>query len=255
MLALITGASSGIGREFAKVLAHRGFSLILAARRVDRMEQLAADILEHTNVDIRIIECDLSRKSECLRLYDEVKDDGVDFLVNNAGFGLYGRFSDTNLETELNMIDVNCRAVHILTKLFLADMLKRDSGHILNVASSAGLMQGGPYMSTYYATKSYVVNLTRAINEELLEAESRVYVGALCPGPVNTEFNKVADVRFAMGGISAKECAIEGAYGALEEEKMIIVPTIPMKLCVAVSRLVPQRLLLLITGAVQELKG
>lgn len=255
MLALITGASSGIGKEFAKILAHRGYSLILAARRVDKMEELAADILESYDVDIRIIDCDLSKESECKRLYETVEHEKVDVLINNAGFGLFGKFCDTDLSTETKMIDVNCKAVHILTKLFLKDMMAKNRGHILNVASSAGLMSGGPYMAAYYASKSYVVNLTRAINEELLEAESNVYVGALCPGPVNTEFNSVADVKFAMDGISAKECAIEGAYGMFDERRMVIIPTIKMKLSALAARIIPTRILLLITGAIQSTKG
>lgn len=110
-------------------------------------------------------------------------------------------------------------------------------------------------MAAYYATKSYVVNLTRAINEELKEQGSRVYVGALCPGPVNTEFDEVAGVRFSLGGISAKDCAIEGAYGMLEKRKMIIVPTLKMKLLTAVSRFLPTRPLLFVTGLIQSKKG
>ncbi len=255
MLALITGASSGIGREFAKVLAHRGFSLILVARRLDRLEELAADILEFCDVDISLVDCDLSDEKNCYRLYNSIGHEKVDVLINNAGFGAYGSFLDTELKTETKMIDLNCKSLHILTKLFVNDMNEKNKGCILNVASSAGLMQGGPYMAAYYATKSYVVNLTRAINEELKEQGSRVYVGALCPGPVNTEFDEVAGVRFSLGGISAKDCAIEGAYGMLEKRKMIIVPTLKMKLLTAVSRFLPTRPLLFVTGLIQSKKG
>ncbi len=255
MLALITGASSGIGREFAKILAHRGFSLILVARRLDRLEELAADILECCDVDISLVDCDLADEKNCYRLYKSIEHEKVDVLINNAGFGTYGSFLDTDLKTETQMIDLNCKSIHILTKLFLKDMNEKNKGYILNVASSAGLMQGGPYMAAYYATKSYVVNLTRAINEELKEQGSRVYVGALCPGPVNTEFNKVAGVSFSLGGISAKDCAIEGAYGMLKERKMIIVPTLKMKLLTVVSRFIPTRALLFATGLIQSKKG
>lgn len=254
MLALITGASSGIGSEFAKILAYRGYSLILVARRLDRLEELAADILERYDVDISVVDCDLSDEKNCLSLYQSVEHEKVDVLVNNAGFGAYGEFSDTDLTTETKMIDVNCKAVHILTKLFLKDMERKNSGYILNVASSAGLMSGGPYMAAYYATKSYVVNLTRAINEELLEKGSDVYVGALCPGPVDTEFNKVAGVSFGLGGISAKNCAIEGVFGMLEKKKMVIVPTLSMKILTSLGRLVPVRLLLFVVGRLQKKK-
>lgn len=255
MLALITGASSGIGREFAKILAYRGFSLILVARRLDRLEELAADILECCDVDISIVDCDLSDEKNCYRLYKSIEHEKVDVLINNAGFGTYGSFLETDLKTETQMIDLNCKSLHILTKLFLKDMNDKNKGYILNVASSAGLMQGGPYMAAYYATKSYVVNLTRAINEELKEKRSYVYVGALCPGPVNTEFNEVAGVSFSLGGISAKDCAIEGIYGMLEERKMIIVPTLKMKLLSAASRFMPSRALLFVTGLIQSKKG
>lgn len=255
MLALITGASSGIGREFAKILAYRGFSLILVARRLDRLEELAADILENYDVDVNIVDCDLSDENNCYSLYQSVEHEKVDVLINNAGFGAYGEFSDTDLGIETKMIDVNCKAVHILTKLFLRDMEKKDFGYILNVASSAGLMSGGPYMATYYATKSYVVDLTRAVNEELHEKGSCVYVGALCPGPVDTEFNKVAGVSFSLGGISAKSCAIDGVYNMFEERKMIIVPTVMMKALTVLSRFVPTKPLLFITGKLQRRKG
>lgn len=255
MLALITGASSGIGREFAKILAYRGFSLILVARRLDRLEELAADILEYCDVDISLVDCDLADERNCYRLYKSIEHEKVDVLINNAGFGAYGSFLKTDLKAETQMIDLNCKALHILTKLFLKDMNDKNSGYILNVASSAGLMQGGPYMAAYYATKSYVVNLTRAINQELMENKSNVYVGALCPGPVNTEFNEVAGVKFSLDGISAKECAIDGVYGMLEERKMIIVPTLKMKLLTAVSKFLPTRLVLFVSGLIQSKKG
>ncbi|MCC8192172.1 MAG: SDR family oxidoreductase [Ruminococcus sp.] len=255
MLALITGASSGIGREAAKILAHRGYSLILVARRLDRLEELAADILEVCDVDVSIVDCDLSDEKNCYRLYKSVEHEKVDLLVNNAGFGTFGEFTKTDLKTETQMIDLNCKAVHILTKLFLKDMTERNSGYILNVASSAGLMKGGPFMAAYYATKSYVVNLTRAINEELLEQGSNVYVGALCPGPVDTEFNEVAGVHFGLKGMSAKKCAIEGLYNALEKRKMIIVPTLEMKLLSAAAQIVPSRILLAISSGIQSKKS
>ena len=255
MLALITGASSGIGAEFAKILAHCGCSLILVARRLDRLEELAADILERYDVDISVIDCDLSDEKNCYRLYQTVKDENVDILINNAGFGAYGEFTKTDLEKETRMIDLNCKTVHILTKLFLKDMVKKDSGYILNVASSAGLISGGPYMAAYYATKAYVVSLTRAVNEELSERGSSVYLGALCPGPVDTEFNDVAGVSFGLSGISAKECAIDGVFGMFDERKTIIVPTLKMKLLTYFNKFLPQKPLMKIIGKLQKTKG
>ena len=125
-------------------------------------------------------------------------------LINCAGFGDFGAFTTTSLDKELEMIDVNIKAVHILTKKFLPDMIAKNEGYILNVASVAGLMPAGPYMATYYATKAYVTSFTSAIAEELEEKKSNVYVGSLCPGPVDTEFNKVADVKFNLKGITSE---------------------------------------------------
>ena len=214
--ALVTGASSGIGREIARELDSRGFRVILTARREDRLRELADELL-----DSRVIVCDLSREDECKRLHEEVKGEKVTVLVNNAGFGKLGDFDKIPLEDELRMIDTNVTAVHILTKLFLQDFKAADRGYILNVASSAGLMPGGPLMATYYATKAYVTSLTSAIHEELKMAGSRVKISALCPGPVDTEFNSVANAQFGVKSISAEYCAkraVEGMFAG----KMII---------------------------------
>jgi Short-chain dehydrogenases of various substrate specificities len=134
------------------------------------------------------------------------------------------------------MIDVNVRAVHILTKLMARYFKEKDSGYLLNTASSAGLFPAGPYMATYYATKAYVTSLTSAVAEELREAGSKVYVGALCPGPVDTEFNEVANVEFALKGISPKYCA-QYAVKQMFKRKEIIIPTFRMKAVVFLQRL------------------
>ena len=168
MKALITGATSGIGREMAKILATRGVDLIIASRDEQRMRHIA----KRLPVAVRTIAVDLSKAEDCYRLYDAVKAEEIDILINNAGFGAY-----VPLETELNMLDLNVRAVQILTKLFLADFRKRGSGRILNVASSAGFL-AGPLMSGYYATKGYVLRLSEAISEELRQEGSRVTVTA-----------------------------------------------------------------------------
>ncbi len=159
MKALITGASSGIGRDMARELAKRGCDLILVARRLNRLEEIKNEI---TGVSVETIECDVSTEENCTKLYNSVKDKGVDMLVNNAGFGLAGEFLSTDLNKELNMIKTNVVAVHMLTKLFLKDFAEKDRGIILNVASSAAYM-AGPYLSTYYATKNYVRRLTEAV--------------------------------------------------------------------------------------------
>ena len=165
MLALITGASSGIGRDMARELSKKGYDLALVARNQMRLDEIKSELeKENSEIGIRTYAMDLANKDNCYLLYEQVKN--VDILINNAGFGLFGRFQETELEKEVNMINTNVTAVHILTKLYLKDMLKKDKGHILNVASIAGFMPG-PLMATYYATKNYIVSLTRAIHKEL----------------------------------------------------------------------------------------
>lgn len=191
MKALITGASSGIGRDIAHVLGSMGCELILVARREERMEELKSKL----PVQAQIICADLSSERECFSLYEQVRDEQIDILVNNAGFGVFGAFDKTDLTEELKLIDTNIRAVHILTKLFLKDFYARDSGYILNV-SSASAFAPGPLMAAYYASKAYILHLTLAIWKELQHQHSRVSISALCPGPVDTEFNRKADVAF-----------------------------------------------------------
>lgn len=250
MKALITGASSGIGRDMARYLATMGWDLILVARREDRIKELKNEL---KNVDVRCIVTDVGRKADCYALYDAVKDETIDMLINNAGFGLAGEFVKTELDTELNMIDVNVTAVHILTKLFLRDFFKRDSGIILNVASSAGFMPG-PLLSTYYATKNYVLRLSEAIDEELRQKGSHVHVSVLCPGPVNTEFNDVAKVKFAVDGISSEECARIAIDGALRG-KLVIIPGLMMKVGLFLRRFAPEKLLLKLAYGFQKRKN
>lgn len=250
MKALITGASSGLGRDMARILAEKGWDLILTARRLDRLEALAAEL---SGVHVRVISADLAQSEECLRLYRETAGEGIDLLINNAGFGNFGRFDQTGLERDLDLISTNITAVHMLTKLFLCDFLKRDSGRILNVASSAGFM-AGPMLSGYYASKNYVVRLTEAIYEELRRQKSRVRVSLLCPGPVNTEFNRVAGVRFALRGQSSEyvaRCAVEGVLRG----KLIIQPGILVKLARFGCRLLPEKAMLRISYHIQKSKG
>ena len=249
MKALITGASSGIGRDMARELAKRGCDLILVARRTDRLEEIKNEI---TGVSVEIIKCDVSTEENCAELYDSVKDKGVDMLVNNAGFGLAGEFLSTDLNRELNMIKTNVVAVHMLTKLFLKDFAENDRGIILNVASSAAYM-AGPYLSTYYATKNYVRRLTEAVYQELKEKNSNVSVSVLCSGPVNTEFNDVADVKFALKGLSSEYVARYAIEKALKG-KLYIIPGLQMKLGVFLLRFTPNKLMLKISAHIQKKK-
>ena len=205
--ALITGASSGMGKDMA-------YYLVL-------------DLINEKNV---------------FSLYEKTKDENIDILINNAGFGLFGHFIDTDLNRELEMINLNIKAYHILTKLFLQDFVKRDSGYILNVR-----------LSTYYATKNYITKLTLAIYEELRRMNSKVVICALCPGPVATEFNKVAHGDFALKEAKSSEVA-KYAIDKMFQKKLIIVPTLRMKLGLFFSRFAPWKLILRIGYNIQYRK-
>ena len=250
MIALITGASSGLGRSFAKILAKRGFNLVIVARRRQRLLELKHELVESYGVKVKILCHDLADPDECRQLYEEVERANIDILINNAGFGVFGKFTETDLDSELKMIDVNIKAVHILTKLFLQKFEKRNYGYILNVASLAGFM-AGPWFSSYYASKNYVLQLTKALYEELRAEHSNVYVGAFCPGPVNTEFNEVAGAEFAVAGLNEMQAA-EYAIEKMFDGQLIIIPSLYAKLTAAASRVAPTKVMLAATGMVQR---
>lgn len=253
--ALVTGASSGIGREIVKLLESYGYGSILVARRRSRLEDLAEDLKYKSY----IIEADLSQSSTAKDLcqkvdqLEEKEAIRIDLLVNNAGFGDLGFFGDTDLDKELDMIHVNIESLHILMKHYLKRFVEEDKGHILNVASSAGLMPAGPYMSTYYATKAYVTSLTSGVAKELKDRDSRVVVSALCPGPVDTEFNDVANCSFDIGSIGPGQCARE-ALENLFKGKTIIVPSTKMKLATKFSKILTRNRLIDICGRQQKKK-
>lgn len=250
MTALVTGASSGIGKDIARELASRGIRLVISGRNEAALEELRQEIGEK---QVKIITADLSDEKECFRLYEEAKKYSPDILVNNAGFGLFGKFADTDLDTELKMIDVNIKAVHILAKLFLKDFREKNSGYILNVASAAGFMPG-PYMATYYSTKNYIVRLTEAIDRELKNEGSAVSVSAFCPGPVDTNFNSVAGVKFNMKGITS-EYAAKYAVDRMFRRKMLIIPTAVMKLAAFGAGIFPPAVVSKVAGYMQSRKG
>jgi short-subunit dehydrogenase len=186
-------------------------------------------------------------------LQEEEKSSDVGVWINCAGFGAAGPFSEIETEREVDMIRVNVTGLHILTKAALHIMERQNYGQILNVASSAGLFPGGPYMATYYATKAYVVSLTRAIAQELKEGTSNIYIGALCPGPVNTEFNDVANVKFALTGITPQNC-VQYALKGMDRRKTILVPTITLKAATFFSKLLPAGFILPMVGHQQKKK-
>ena len=247
--AVITGASSGIGTEFARRLAKEGFPLVLVARRKDRLEQLAASL----ETECIVITADLSDMEECRRVMRELDSKEIEVFINNAGFGYCGEILNIETKTELDMIDVNVKAMHLFAKLALERMVKKDKGYVLNVASSAGLLPAGPYMSAYYATKAYVTSFTRGVAEELRRKKSHVYIGCLCPGPVDTEFNRVANVEFALRGISAYDCA-NYAVTQMFRKKVTIVPAFQMKALVVLSRFIPTKLYVRIAAKQQRKK-
>lgn len=248
MKALVTGASSGIGLEMAKYLDSLGYELILVARNKEKLEELAKNLKQKP----KIIVIDLSQTEDIKSLYVLVKNDDIDILVNNAGFGLFGEFTDTDLNTELSMIDVNIKAVHILTKLFLKDMKRKNKGHILNVSSSSAF-QPGPLMATYYSTKAYVYRLTLAINYELKKQKSNVKVSCVCPGPVATNFNNVAQVDFAVKPLTAEYTA-KYSIDKMLKGKSIIILGFMMKISKFMVRLSPEKLTMSVAYKIQRRK-
>ena len=246
MKALITGASSGIGRDISKVLSEKGYDLVIVARRVELLEELKSEL--KTNVEI--VNLDISKRENCEKLFEEHKD--MDLVVNNAGFGLFGNFWETDLDKEISMINTNIEAVHILTKLYLKEMRKNNYGRILNVASIAGFMPG-PLMATYYATKNYVVSLTRAINKELKKDKSKVRVHLLCPGPVNTNFNNVAGVHFGVKALSSSYVA-DYTINQMFKNKEIIIPGVMIRALRVVNKIVPSAWMLEGTYNTQKAK-
>lgn len=246
MKALITGATSGMGRDMAIVLAEKGWELVLTGRNEKELRRLKKIL----PVKTEIIALDLAEDNAPYELYKFCRGMDIDLLVNNAGFGRYGKFHETDLSDDLDMISVNIRAVHILTKLFVRDFRRKDRGRILNVASSAGFMTG-PSMSTYYASKNYVVRLSLAVAEELRQERSNVSVSVFCPGPVQTNFNKRAGAGFLVVGMSSREAA-EYAIDKTLAGKRVIIPGAFMKLSVFATRFVPHTVLPAVINAVQK---
>ena len=237
MKALVTGASSGIGRDIARALVCRGWDVIIVARRADKLMELKKELGKHA----QCVRCDVSHMDECMKLHEVLQNQDIEMLVNCAGFGVCGFFTETSLDREMEMINTNIRAVHVLTKLFLQDFMLKNKGYILNVASIAGFFSG-PLMATYYATKNYVVSLTGAVYEELRRRGSNVKISSFCPGPVDTEFNSVAHVKFASNPIDSKTAATLALDGVMAG-KLYVIPTVKMKALRFVKRLVPDKTL------------
>ena len=248
MIALVTGASSGIGFEISKYLSEKGYDIIAVARDKGKLEKLKSEC--STNVDIFSV--DLSKKEEIERLYEKVKNRDIDILVNNAGFGGFGNFETVDFDFQMQMIDVNIRAVHILTYLFLKDMKTKNRGYILNVGSIAGFLPG-PLMTEYYATKSYVLRLTQGINKELKKEKSNVSISVCCPGPVATNFNDVAGVSFGLKSKTSDYVA-KKAIDGMFRKKEIICPGISEKFVKLSRKFVSDKILAEIVFHMQKKK-
>ena len=237
MKVLITGASSGIGRDLAREFAKKKYYLVLVARNEEKLKRLKEELKK--DVKVSIIVADLQKEENCKKVYEQAKD--IDILINNAGFGVFGEFTKTSLEKEISLINTNITAVHILTKLYLKDMLEKNSGTILNVSSIAGSMPG-PLMCTYYASKAYVLRLSEGIREELKKQNSKVQISVLQPGPVDTNFNNVADVKFDLKSLTSQYVA-RYTVKKLLKGKFAIVPGFQIKLLRFIAKITPNNIM------------
>ncbi len=250
MKALITGASSGIGLDMAKYLATMKYELILVSRNKEKLEE----IQEKLPTKVTIIVADLANEQKVKELYVLAKKENIDILINNAGLGDFGYLTDTDLNKDLELINTNIKAVHILTKSIVKDMEKKENDtYVLNVASSAAF-QPGPLMSTYYATKSYVYQLTEALYYEEKKKKTNVHVSVLCPGPVSTNFNNVAGVTFAVKPLQSSYVA-KYAIDKMFKKKMLIIPGFKMKCSKFFGRFVSDKFMLKIIYRIQKRKA
>src|SRR5215208_4489663 len=253
--ALVTGGSGGIGLEIAKVLARNGFDLVLAARKRDTLEAAAGQLEGTHDVKAHVFAADLRRREAPEEIFDFLHNENVavDVLVNNAGFGVGGEFAETELTRELEMIQVNIAALTHLTKLFLPAMIKRKSGRILNVASTAAF-QPGPLMAVYYATKAYVLSFSEALAEEL--RHSGVTVTALCPGATDTEFAASAQVGnsrlFTVFGVADAADVAEYGVAAMMRGRRVAIPGIRNKIIAQAHRFAPRMVTTKVARIAQE---
>lgn len=248
MKCLITGASSGIGRDMAKVFSSMGYEVIMVSSNKEKLENASKDV-QHS----RIFVSDLSNQDDTDRLCDFILKEKPQVVVNNAGFGAFGFYNEVEISREVEMINVNVISLHKITRTCLKYMEGVDNPYILNVASSAGLMPGGPMLSAYYATKSYVRSYSLGIYKELKKQGKKINISVLCPGPVNTNFNNVAGGTFSVKGLSS-EYVSKYAVKKMFKKKTLIIPGFSMKLGVLLSRFVPTKLLLSIAFMIQHKK-
>ena len=245
-IALITGASSGIGYELAKIYAKNGHDLLLVARSADKLQRVAAEINAEYNAQVRTIAMDLADSDSAQKLFETVSKqvDHIDVLINNAGFADHARYAEEDMTTILEMIQLNITTLSQLTRLILPGMLARNSGRILNVASIAAFLPG-PYMAVYYASKAYVLSFSQALAVELDNTE--VYVSALCPGPTATGFQERAKLHnakvFTMMKSMTAALVARSAYRGMQKSKPLIIPGIMNKLTAQIGRFFSRRFL------------
>jgi len=247
-VALVTGASAGLGVEFARQLSKRGHRLVLVARRKDRLDQLAKEL-----GNARALTIDLSKANAAAKLMADLESSGetVDLLVNNAGFGLIGRFAELDAKRERQMIDLNVGALTELCRAVAPGMIARKSGGILNVASTAAF-QPGPKMAVYFATKAFVLSLSEALHEEL--KPHGIKVSCLCPGPTRTEFGEVAG--FGGNGLFDRVAmespqVVEAGLNGLDKNHAVVVPGWTNKLTAVSTRFAPRPIVRKIAGAIK----
>lgn len=237
---VVTGASSGIGEAMCYSLAKRGYSLIIVSRSIEPLNQLKANIQQLYPVKVEVKVFDLSNHKNAIKLYESCQEYPIVGLINNAGFGLYGSFTEIDLNDELEMIELNIKSLHVLCKLFLQDFMKHNRGYLMNVASTAAF-QSGPLMASYYASKGYVLQLTEAISYEVQKSQSDVKVSVLCPGAVKTNFQTRAQIHVASNKIKTAEevaeIAIEGMLKGIE----VIVPGVNNRLLLFFNRFIPRK--------------
>ncbi|MBV9925719.1 MAG: SDR family oxidoreductase [Acidobacteria bacterium] len=254
LTALVTGASGGIGEELARLFAADGHDLVLVARSREKLERLAEELQGKHGVSARVLVSDLARPESPREIFEGLGADGVrvDALVNNAGFGSYGPFAETDLKSELDLLQVNVVALTHLSKLFLPGMVARRRGYLMNVASTAAF-QPGPLMAVYYASKAYVLSLSEALANEC--AGTGVVVSALCPGPTETGFVAAAGMEqsklFDLGAMTARDVAAAG-YRGLLAGKTIVIPGLRNSLVARSIGFLPRGLVTKVVRGIQE---
>lgn len=255
---LITGASSGIGLDFAHIFAKEGYNLVLVARSADKLEHLAQEIIKNYSVDCKVIPCDLAKPNAAKEVLNKTKSLGktIDILINNAGFGVLGNFNEINSKLQAEMIHVNITALTELTHCYLNEMLLNGGGKILNVASTAAF-QPGPFMSVYYATKAYVLSFSEALANEL--KETNIQISVLCPGPTLTGFQATAKIDDSSKIFNSKIAAdsqsvAQAGFTGLMNNDVLIIPGVVNKIGVCSVKFLPRKLVTNITRWLQEKK-